>query len=97
MPHELQANVRDFRAKSARCSGDESIPPTAPNIIRNFKKQINNKTKVTQVEHAPSALVVMNARMAVSAARTPQAACHSSGWCCDILRQIFLPTSKRPF
>lgn len=22
--------------------------------------------------------------------------CQSSGWCCEILRQIFLPTSKRP-
>ena len=33
---------------------------------------------------------------ASSMSRTPHAACHSSGWCAEMLRQIFLPTSKRP-
>ena len=28
--------------------------------------------------------------------RMSQPGCQSSGWCCEMLRQIFLPTSNRP-
>ena len=46
---------------------------------------------------APSGGVGKNARIAVSAARIDQLGCHCFGWCCEMLRQIFVFVSNRPF
>ena len=99
----LHVNERDLRARSARCSGEESMPPMAPAArsggggTGQRAGEQQGATAAPAQQLSPSAFVVMKERMAVSAVRTPHPACHSSGWCCEMLRQIFLPTSKRPF
>lgn len=44
----------------------------------------------------PLAGVGMKPMMASSAVRMLQEGCHDSGWWPEMLRQIFLPVSKRP-
>jgi hypothetical protein len=67
------------------------MPPMAPDGRGESRdRREDDREEGGAAAKSPSAFVVMKERMAVRAARTPHAACHSSGWCCEMLRRIRL-------